>query len=114
VWIGSLDQTLSHALGPLFSSGLLVGALVWAVAAAVLPWIARGPVAIRLIVIVMWSAALTSTTTTLLRGLHSGIGLRPGVAVLGATAGAIVALLPTLAKRARGAAGSANTAAGLA
>jgi hypothetical protein len=114
VWIGSLDQTAGHALAPLFSSGLLVGALVWAVAAAVLPWIARGPAAIRLIVVVMWSAALTSTTTTLLRGLHSGIGLRPGVAVLGATAGAIVALLPTLAKRARGAAGSANTAAGLA
>ena len=114
VWIGSPDQTVGHALGPVFSSGLLVGALVWAVAAAVLPWIARGPAAIRLVVIVAWSAALTSATTTLLRGLHSGIALRPGVAVLGGAAGAIVALVPTMAERVRRASGSSNTAPGLA
>jgi eukaryotic-like serine/threonine-protein kinase len=114
VWIGSLDQTTGRALGPLLGSGLLLGAVIWAGAAIVLPWIARGPAAVQLVVIVMWSAALASATTTVLQGLHSGVAPRPGAAVLGAVAGAVLAIVSMLIKRARRAPGSANTAAGLA
>lgn len=114
VWTGSLDQTVGRVLGPLLDSGLLSAAIIWAIAAAILPWIVRGPAPIRVVVVVVWSAVLASSTTTLIGGLHSGITFRPGVVVLGAVAGAIVALVPTLLRRWHAASPSADTAAGLA
>lgn len=112
VWMGSLGQTGAHALWPLVDSGVLATALLWALAAVVLPWIVRGPLSIRLVAVVIWSAALASATSTLLRGLDAGVPSSPGVVVIGAVAGGIVALAPTL--RARIASASSDTAAGLA
>jgi hypothetical protein len=41
-WVGSATAAVSHVLAPLASSGLLVAAAGWALAAAVLPWLVRG------------------------------------------------------------------------
>jgi hypothetical protein len=114
IWMRSLDQTAGHALWPLFHSGLLMPALAWAVAAAVLPWINRGPLPLRFVSIAMWSAALASTTSTMPRLLHPGVAVRPGVATLGALAGGILALAPALISSRRNASASSDTAAGLA
>ncbi len=41
-WAGSGTDAATEVLWPLLSGGLLVGALSWAAAAAVLPWLVRG------------------------------------------------------------------------
>ena len=112
--MGSLDQTVAHALWPVLSSGLLAPALAWALAAVVLPWINRGAVPVRLVSIAMWSAGLASATTTMLRVLHAGTPPRPGAVALGALAGGILAFVPTLLSGGRNASASSDTAAGLA
>jgi hypothetical protein len=113
-WMASLDQTVRHALWPLVHSGALAPAVVWGAAAAVLPWIARGPAPMKLVLVTVWSAALASSTTTTLRLLHAGIVPRPGAVALGAVGGGIVALAWSLIRTRPQAAGSPNTAAGLA
>jgi serine/threonine protein kinase len=113
-WMGSLDQTARHVLWPLLHSAALAPAVVWAAAAVVLPWIARGPIPLRVVLITVWSAALASATTTTLRLLHTGVVPRPGAVALGAIAGGIVALTLSLLRTRSQAVGSANTAPGLA
>jgi hypothetical protein len=112
--MGSLDQTARHVLWPLLHSAALAPAVVWAAAAVVLPWIARGPIPLRVVLITVWSAALASATTTTLRLLHTGVVPRPGAVALGAIAGGIVALTLSLLRTRSQAVGSANTAPGLA
>lgn len=114
MWTGSIDHALGRVLWPLVHTGLLAPALVWAAAAAVLPWILRGPVRVRIVVVVVWSAALASATTTTLRTLHAGVSMRPGAVVLGAVAAGIVALAPTVLTRRPDAHTSSDTVAGLA
>ena len=41
-WAGSARDAVTQALEPLATSGALLGALVWAMAALVLPWVVRG------------------------------------------------------------------------
>jgi hypothetical protein len=113
-WTGSVDQAVAHALWPVLHSGLLVPTLAWAVAAAVLPWVNRGPLALRFVSVTIWSAALASTTATMLQLSHSGVSLKPGAAILGGLAGGIVALAPAWISRRRRASVSSDTAAGLA
>jgi hypothetical protein len=110
----SPDQAVVHALWPLLHSGALAPAIVWAAAAALLPWIARGPIPVRLVSIVVWSAALASATTTMLRAVHADIAPRPAVVVLGAVAGALIASIPALLSARRQQPAGADTAAGLA
>ena len=114
LWMGSVDHALGHALWPLVRAGALAPALVWAAAAAVLPWIVRGPARVRLVVVVIWSAALASATTTTLRTLHTGVTVAPAAVVIGAVAGGVVALAPTLLTRRQDALASSDTVAGLA
>jgi hypothetical protein len=114
VWMGSLDQTVSHTLWPVAHSGLLAPALVWAVAAALLPWMVRGPTAVRLVLIVVWSAAVASATSTLLRAFHPGTATRPGAVALGAVAGAVLASIPTLLGARASTSASSDAGAGLA
>ena len=41
-WEESVSGAATHVIGPALSAGVLLGALLWAVAAMVLPWIVRG------------------------------------------------------------------------
>jgi hypothetical protein len=42
VWEGSASSAATHVVGPLLSLGVLLGALLWAAAAALLPLLVRG------------------------------------------------------------------------
>jgi eukaryotic-like serine/threonine-protein kinase len=96
VWAGSLDQTLHHLLATLVSTGVLVPAAVWALAAVVLPWLVggRSPV-LDVIRVVVWAAMLASATSIAVIAVHGSdrIGAAPS-ATLGALAAAGVALVP--------------------
>jgi hypothetical protein len=99
VWISSLGVATRDVIGPFVSSGIWLPAAVWAVAAAVLPSLVRGVrPALDIVRVAVWSAALVSTTTTVLAAapgpLHDA-GLRGAAA--GALVGAIVALGPSIA-----------------
>jgi hypothetical protein len=113
-WMPSLDHAVGRALWPLFHSGQLLPATAWAAGAIVLPWINRGPLPLRVVSIAIWSAALASTTTTMLRSVHADLALRPGAAALGALAGGIIALVPALISRCRNPSASSDNAPGLA
>ena len=95
VWMPSLQQAVDHVLTPLAGTGFVVCALVWGVAAVVLPLlVARRSFPVALVLVTVWSAMVVSATATFLVVNHSrGAGM-PATAVLGAIAGAIVALAP--------------------
>ena len=94
-WEGSLTLTATHVIGPLLTLPDLLGALLWAAAALVLPWIVRGRRAsLDLAAAVCWAAVLALAERAL---LHSGAGgpaahVGPRGAVLGAAAGALLAI----------------------
>jgi serine/threonine protein kinase len=116
LWIGSLHETVHHLLWPLVSAGALAPAPVWALAAVALPGMVRGrSLAGDAVRVTVWSVALVLATTLALGLTHGGRGLgTPGGAVLGAAAGAAVALAPTAVKIWRDARQSAGPRAGLA
>jgi hypothetical protein len=94
VWEPSISATASHVLGPMLSTGVLLGALLWGVGALVLPWLVRGSHAVVDVVAVgIWSTALVLAAPALDSGL-SGAAAHPmphGV-VLGAIVGAMLAV----------------------
>jgi hypothetical protein len=94
VWEGSLTSAASHVVGPLLSSGVLLGALLWGAAALILPWIVRGAhAALDVIAAVVWSAALCSAAPALDSGLRGAAShASPRGAVLGAVLGGLVAV----------------------
>jgi hypothetical protein len=95
-WMRSLPKTADHVLGPLFSTGVIAGALVWGASALCLPLIrSRRSWALDLVLVTVWSAITASTTAALLRAAD---GTAPGVVVLGAMGGAVIALTPTLSR----------------
>lgn len=98
VWMGSLSVTVSDVLLPILKSGVILGAPVWGVAAAALPWLLRGrSLAACCVITTVWSAVLVSATETVVAAVHHGHGLgAPRGAVIGAVAGAIIALAPGL------------------
>jgi hypothetical protein len=74
-WAGSITAMGHHALGPVLSSPVLLGAAAWAVGAAVLPWLVRGrSLALDLVMVTMWAAGLAGVATALAPGGH-GIAL---------------------------------------
>ena len=93
-WGGSLSSAASHVVGPLLSTGVLFGALLWGVGALLLPWIVRGAhAALDVIAATVWSAALCSAAP----GLDAGLGAAgahpsPRGAVLGAVLGGLAAI----------------------
>jgi eukaryotic-like serine/threonine-protein kinase len=94
VWESSISSTASHVLGPMLSTGVLLGALLWGAGALVLPWLVRGAhAAVDLIAVGVWTAALVLAAPVLDSGL-SGAGAHPTPhgAVLGAIAGAMLAV----------------------
>jgi eukaryotic-like serine/threonine-protein kinase len=94
-WMPSLQRTVDHVLTPLASTPTVACALVWGAAAVVLPLLAqRRPFPVAVVLVTVWSAIVVSVIATFLGVNHSrGAGM-PATAVLGAIAGAIVALAP--------------------
>ncbi len=94
VWEGSLDSAATHVVGPALTTGLLFGAVLWAAAAVVLPWIVRGrSAALDTVAAVVWSAALIAATPYFDVGLSAGASIpQPRGAVLGAVLAAAIAI----------------------
>jgi tRNA A-37 threonylcarbamoyl transferase component Bud32 len=103
LWTGSLSAALHDVVTPISHSGALAGAPVWALAAAVLPWLIRGrSLAVDLVLVTVWAATLVSATeaaSAAFAGTHS-LGTPP-TAVLGAIASGLVALWPSLLRALR-------------
>jgi hypothetical protein len=103
-------MAVHDVLVPVITSGVLAGAVVWAIAAAALPWLLRGrSLAVDLVLVTIWSAMLVSATEVviaLMRGAHSLSA--PPTAVAGAFAGGVLAMIPGLVKARRGSRDWAN------
>ncbi len=101
VWERSLDAAAVHAVGPALSTGVLLGATLWAAGAAVLPWVVRGrgPLLDALAAIV-WSASLLAATPYFDGGVSVLSGAAGPVAPRGAVVGAILAAAIAVAARA--------------
>jgi serine/threonine protein kinase len=106
-WEGSLGAAVLHAIVPLLSLALLLGVVLWAAAAALLPWIVRGhSAALDALAAILWAGALAvagaglggaGLPPLLGRGLSvahaAGSGLQaPRGAVLGAALGGVLAV----------------------
>jgi eukaryotic-like serine/threonine-protein kinase len=94
VWEPSISSTVSHVLGPMLSTGVLLGALLWGAGALVLPWLVRGAHAVVDVVAVgVWTAALVLAAPVLDSGLSGAVAHpTPHGAVLGALVGAMLAV----------------------
>ncbi len=94
VWETSFDTTSKEVVGPMLTVELLIGALVWAVAAAVLPWIVRGRnAALDVVAAVAWTVALLAAVPLLERALLAHANEpSPRGALLGAVLGCGVAI----------------------
>ncbi len=93
-WEGSLQSTASHVVAPLLSAGVLAGALLWGLAAAMLPLLVRGrSAALDVLAAGLWSLGLVLAAARLDSGLGAAIAHpMPHGAVLGAILGALVAI----------------------
>jgi hypothetical protein len=94
VWEGSLSSAAVHVIGPLLSLGVLLGAGLWAGAAALLPLLVRGrSAALDVVAAVVWSAALAAAAPSLDAGLAGHAAEpTPRGAILGAVLGATLAV----------------------
>jgi len=71
-WEASLSTAAVHVVAPLLTLGTLLGALLWASGATVLPWIVRGrSAALDLLAAAMWAAATAAAAPVLDAGLAS-------------------------------------------
>jgi eukaryotic-like serine/threonine-protein kinase len=93
-WEGSLDSTAVHVIGPLLSIGVLLGAVLWAGAAVLLPLIVRGRNApLDAVAAIVWSALLAAAAPLLDSGLAAHASHpTPRGAILGAVLGCAVAV----------------------
>ncbi|MGA7704334.1 MAG: serine/threonine-protein kinase [Solirubrobacteraceae bacterium] len=94
VWEASFDTTSKEVVGPTLTVELAIGALVWAVAAAVLPWIVRGRnAALDVVAAVAWTVTLLAAVPLLESVLlvHSNEP-SPRGALLGAVLGCAIAI----------------------
>ena len=94
VWEGSLQSAATHVIGPLLTVGVLAGALLWGVGAALLPVFVRGrSAALDVFGATLWSVALFVAAPRLDSGLDAAIAHpTPRGAVLGAVLGAMIAI----------------------
>ncbi len=93
-WEGSLDSSATHVIAPALAFGVLFGAILWALAAAALPWVVRGRSPLfDAIAAACWSAGLLAATPYFDAGLTSGSALvQPRGAVLAAVLAAATAV----------------------
>jgi hypothetical protein len=93
-WSGSIRGTLDVLITPMVGAGVVAPAAVWAIAAAVLPWLVRGrSLVLDALLVVIWSATVVSACTAAIAAIHGApeTSTAPD-AVLGAVAGAGLAL----------------------
>jgi hypothetical protein len=90
-------------LAPLVSSGALAPALVWAGAAAVLPWVVRGrSLAADFVLASAWASGLVAGTYSSLRMVHGSLaGATLHDAALGGVSAFAIALAPSIARTCR-------------
>jgi eukaryotic-like serine/threonine-protein kinase len=93
-WEGSLSVTATHVIGPLLALGVLLGALLWAAGAVVLPWLVRGrSAALDLVAVAIWSSAIAAAAPAIDAGLTTHVSHpSPRGAVLGAILGGVLAV----------------------
>jgi serine/threonine protein kinase len=92
----SVSQATGHLLAPLLASGVLLGAGVWAVGAAMLPFLVRGrSLGGDLARGSAWAGGLAAGTGLALAFPGSHAAPMPPTAVAGALAGLAVAIAPT-------------------
>jgi hypothetical protein len=97
VWTVSSGVTVHHIVPVLASPGVLAGAVVWALAATILPWVACGRgLALESILVTIWTASLVSATAVAAAFGDAGRTPSGSAVVFGALAGGVVALLPAL------------------
>lgn len=94
VWESSLGKTATHVIAATFTVELLLAAAVWALAAAILPWIVRGrSAALDVLAAVAWTTALLTATPLLDRALLSHASQpSPRGALIGAALGCALAV----------------------
>jgi hypothetical protein len=92
VWEGSLSSAAAHVVGPALNLSVVAGAGVWAVAAALLPWVVRGRSAmLDVVAAAAWSAALLLASLPRYIGLSAHVSsATPRGAVLGALLGGML------------------------
>ena len=100
-WEASLDSGAVHVVAPLLGPGLLLGALLWALAAAALPWIVRGRhAALDIVAATVWAAAIVAAEPLIDAGGAAGAAhTHPRGAVLG---GVLAGVLAVAARALRG------------
>jgi serine/threonine protein kinase len=94
VWEASFDTASEHVVGPMLTVELLIGAVVWALAAAILPWLVRGrSAALDVTAAVAWTVGLLAAVPLVERSLlpHSN-DPSPRGALLGAVLGCALAV----------------------
>ncbi len=98
-WRGSITQVADHVLSPLVHSGQLAGAVVWAAAAILVPWVVRrrNPL-LDVARAIVWAAALAAATpvaiTALARTIHGPHPVSASSVLAGTVAAAALALAP--------------------
>jgi eukaryotic-like serine/threonine-protein kinase len=95
-WSGSVSGAIHHVLTPALSSGALAPVVVWALAAAVLPWLVLGrSLALDFVRVVIWAAVLVSATSAAIAAVHSSDAVHAAPsAVIGAIVAGGVVLVP--------------------
>jgi eukaryotic-like serine/threonine-protein kinase len=94
VWEGSAQKAATHVLASTVTVELLLGTVVWALAATILPWVVRGRhAALDLVAALVWTVALIASTPMLERALlgHSA-QTSPHGALLGGVLGCVIAV----------------------
>lgn len=94
VWEGSLQSAAVHVIGPLLSTGVLLGAALWAGAAVVLPLLVRGRgAALDVVAATVWSAGLAIGAPLLDSGPSApALQASPRGAIVGAVLGGTLAV----------------------
>ncbi len=94
LWTSSPTATIHQVLTPLLTIGSLVAVAAWAAAAILLPWARiRGSLLLECELLGGWAAALAAATIIASRLGSAGPQPSAGEALLGAFAGAVVALV---------------------
>jgi eukaryotic-like serine/threonine-protein kinase len=93
-WESSINAAATHVIAPTFTVELLLGAAVWALASAILPWLVRGrSAALDVGAAIAWTIALLAAVPLLQRALVAHASQpSPRGALLGAALGCALAI----------------------